>query len=369
MTTQNYTLATSQAGPDSPIQNKRQASVASVAVAMLAVAAGFTLPTAAHAQSSVTLYGLLDLSLDWSHSGSQSTYRMLSGAQTGSRFGLKGSEDIGGGNRINFTLENGFNLNNGTASDSTSIFNRQAWVGASGRWGEVRFGRQNSPLYVPLEGKFDATGASTIASGLNSFATLSVRASNALYYGTPDIAGFSAQAMLGLRDNTTTPRSGINNYHLTASYTRGPVDLGVGYQSVDSATNASTLKAFFGGGSYDFGTVRLYAGFHHAQQSDGSVDKNVYTVSGAYRFNPASTLALVYSHLDDRTPAARDADHLGLMYAYWLSKRTWLYASGAVLLNKGTSAYALAGSTTPGVAVAYPGADAQGVQIGVQHRF
>jgi predicted porin len=147
------------------------------------------------------------------------------------------------------------------------------------------------------------------------------------------------------------------------------VDLGVGFQSVDSATNASTLKAFFGGGSYDFGLVRLFAGFHHAQQSDGSVNKNVYTVSGAYRFNPASSLAIVYSHLDDRTPASRNADHLGAMYAYWLSKRTWLYASGAVLINKGKAAYALAGSTTPGVAVAYPGADAQGVQIGVQHRF
>lgn len=354
MKTQNHTLASSLAG---------------AASSALVVLATFAMPQTAAAQSSVTMYGLLDMSLDWSHSGNQSTYRVLSGAQTGSRFGFKGTEDIGGGNHVNFVLENGFNLNNGTMSDTTSIFNRQAWVGASGQWGEVRFGRQNSPLYVPLEGKFDATGASTIASGLNSFATLSVRASNAIYYGTPDIAGFTANAMLGLRDATTTPRSGVNNYHLTASYVRGPVDLGVGFQSVDSATNAATFKAFFGGGSYDFGRVKLYAAFHHAQQSDGTIDKNVYTASGLYKFDPASSLALVYTHLQDRTPAGHNADHVGLMYAYWLSKRTWVYASGAVLLNKGASSYVLAGSTTAGVAVAYPGADAQGVQVGIQHRF
>lgn len=107
----------------------------------------------------------------------------LSGAQTGARFGIRGSEEFGGGNRVNFVLENGFSLNDGAMIDSTALFNRQAWVGLSGHWGEVRVGRQNSPPYVPLEDKFDATGASTIVSGLNSFATLSVRASNAIYYG------------------------------------------------------------------------------------------------------------------------------------------------------------------------------------------
>ncbi|MBN3724167.1 porin [Burkholderia sp. Ac-20379] len=337
-----------------------------VVPALLACAA---VAPAAHAQSSVTIYGLLDMSIDWSHSGNRNTVRELSGAQTGSRFGIRGSEEIGGGNRVNFVLENGFSLNNGALIDSTALFNRQAWVGLSGRWGEVRVGRQNSPLYVPLEGKFDATGASTIASGLNSFATLSVRASNAIYYGTPDLYGFSAVAMLGLRDSSTHPSSGINNYHLTATYARGPVDLDVGFQSVDNAANSSTLKDFFGGGSYDFGKLRLYAGFHHAQQSDRSVDKNVYTVSGGYRVTQAGTLALVYTHLQDRTGGGLNADHVGAMGSYWLSKRTWVYASGAVLVNKGRSAYALTASTTPGVAVAYPGADAQGVEIGIQHRF
>ncbi|WP_321905631.1 porin [Paraburkholderia tropica] len=327
------------------------------------------IPSASHAQSSITLYGLLDMSLDWSHSGNRNTVRMLSGAQTGSRFGLRGTEDIGGGVHVNFDIENGFTLNNGAASDSTAIFNRQAWIGMSGAWGELRVGRQNSPLYVPLEGKFDATGASTIASGLNSFATLSVRASNAIYYGTPDLNGFSAQVMFGLRDSTTTPSSGVNNYHLTATYARGPVDLDVGFQSVDNATNSSTLKDFFGGGSYDFGRVRFYAAYHHAQQSDGSVDKNVFSVSAAYRFVAAGSLALTYSHLQDLTSAAMNADHVGLMASYWLSKQTWVYASGAVLINKGRSDYVLAASTTAGVAVAYPGADAQGIELGIQHRF
>jgi predicted porin len=332
-------------------------------------AAACLVATSAHAQSSVTVYGLLDLSMDYTHSGSQNTVRMLSGAQTGSRFGFRGTEDIGGGNHVNFVLENGFNLNNGTLSDSTSIFNRQAWIGMSGAWGEVRMGRQNSPLYVPLEGKFDASGASTIASGYNSFATLSVRASNGIFYQTPTFAGFSGNVLVGLRDSTTTPSSGINNYHVTATYINGPVDLDVGYQSVDNAANTSTLKALFVGGSYDFGTIKAYAGYHNAKQSNGTVDKNVYTVSGLYKINPYSAVALIYTALDDRTPADRNAQHIGLMGQYFISKRTWLYASAAVLLNRGQSSYALNGSTTAGVPVPYPGADVEGVQIGMQTRF
>ncbi|HYS66289.1 MAG TPA: porin [Paraburkholderia sp.] len=325
--------------------------------------------SSASAQSSVTLYGLLDLSLDATHAGNQTTYRMLSGTQTGSRFGIRGSEDLGGGNRLNFVLENGFNLTNGQASDSTAIFNRQAWLGFSGNWGEVRFGRQNSPLYVPLEGKFDATGVSTLASGFNSLATLSVRASNGIFYQTPTIAGLTAQVLVGLRDATTNPGSGINNYHVTLVYLNGPVDLDAGYQSVANASNSSTLRATFLGGSYNFGNVKAYAGFHNARQSDGSINKDVYTVSAAYRFSPLTSVALVYTTLNDRTSAAHDAEHVGVMLQHWLSRSTWLYASAAVLVNKGQSTYALAGSTTPGVPVPYPGADAEGIQLGMQHRF
>jgi predicted porin len=338
-------------------------------VKLLWCASALLAASAAHAQSSVTFYGLLDLSMDYTHAGNQNTVRMLSGAQTGSRFGIRGTEDIGGGNHVNFVLENGFNLANGQMSDPTAIFNRQAWVGMSGNWGEVRVGRQNSPLYVPLEGKFDATGTSTIASGFNSLATLSVRASNGIFYQTPTFAGLSGQVLVGLRDSSTRPQSGVNNYHITATYLNGPVDIDAGYQSVDNATNSSTLRALFAGGSYDFGTIKAYVGYNNARQSDDSVNKNVYTVSGSYRFNPFAAMSLVYTSLNDRTPAANNAQHIGLMGQYYVSKRTWFYVSAAVLLNRGRSTYALNGSTTAGVPVPYPGADVEGLQIGMQTRF
>lgn len=324
---------------------------------------------AALAQSSVTMYGLLDLSLDLTHSGSQTTWRMLSGAQTGSRWGIRGSEDIGGGNHVNFVLEDGFNLANGAASDSTAAFNRQAWIGLSGRWGEVRIGRQNSPLYVPLEGKFDATGVSTIAGGYNSFATLSVRTSNAIFYQAPSVAGLTVNALVGLRDATTTPSSGINNYQFTAIYRHGPGEFDAGWQSVANSTNTATLRALFVGGSWDFGPIVAYGGFHNARESDGSEDRDVWTVSGAYKLDPFTTAALVYTQLNDRTAAGHNAGHVGVMLSHWFSKRTWIYASGAVLLNKGKSTYELLASTTPGVPVAYPGADVEGLELGIQHRF
>lgn len=321
------------------------------------------------AQSSLTLYGLLDLSLDATHASSQTTYRILSGAQTGSRFGIRGMEDLGAGNHINFALENGFNLASGQASDTSSAFNRQAWVGLSGHWGEVRLGRQNSPLYVPLEGKFDASGTSTIASGLNSFATLSVRASNGIYYQTPTFMGLTAQALVSLRDSTTAPSNGVNSYHLTLSYVSGPIDAGAGYQRVDNYSSTNILRAGFIGGSYRFGNVKAYLGFHNARLSDGTINKNVYTASTSYAFSPATSVALVYSILSDHTTQDHDANHIGVMINYFLSVRTWVYASAAHLINKGTSRYALVASTTAGVPVPYAGADATGIELGLQHRF
>lgn len=333
-------------------------------VAACAIAAG-----AAQAQSQVAVYGLIDLSVDATRNGDSTTYRMLSGAQTGSRVGFRGSEDLGGGNRANFVLENGFLADSGAAATAGTLFNRQAWVGLSGAWGEVRVGRQNSPIYIPLEGKLDATGASTIASGLNSLATLSVRASDALSYQTPNVGGLSAQVLVGLREAASAGANGIGSTHTAVNYLKGPVDVSAGYQKVESADRLVTLRAGFAGASYDFGTVKAFLGYHDARQSDNSVRKRVYTTSAAYRFTPATSASLVYTRLNDRTANGHDADHIGLMGQHWLSKQTLTYVSIAKLRNRHGATYALAASTSPGIAPDRPGASLEGIQVGLQKRF
>ena len=147
-------------------------------------------PSLAWAQASVTLYGVIDTSIEITNPGAGWAARMDSGAYRGSRIGLRGSEPIGGGTNMLFVLENGFGATNGTLDTAGTLFNRQAWIGAGGPWGEMRVGRQYSPIYIPFKGGIDAFGAGTIASGLNNFSKITPYASNAITYLSPKIAGF-----------------------------------------------------------------------------------------------------------------------------------------------------------------------------------
>jgi predicted porin len=165
--------------------------------ALVFCACGFAAPDSG---GFVSLYGVLDTSIEVTDPGSGWAARMDSGAYRGSRFGLRGEEPIGGDTAIVFTLENGFGSADGTFQSPGVLFNRQAWIGARGPWGEVRFGRQYSPIYIPFKGDLDAFGAGTIASGLNNLSKITPYANNALTYLSPVIGGFNATLMMATRD-------------------------------------------------------------------------------------------------------------------------------------------------------------------------
>ena len=121
---------------------------------LLAGAALVTLTGTAHAQSSVTLYGLIDAGLTYTNSqisgtgsGGHSNWQMTSGSVQYSRWGLRGAEDLGGGLKAIFTLESGFNVNNGQLSSNNRLFNRQAFVGLTSReYGTLTLGRQTDDM-------------------------------------------------------------------------------------------------------------------------------------------------------------------------------------------------------------------------------
>ncbi|NPT61874.1 porin, partial [Paraburkholderia elongata] len=130
---------------------------------ILAAALLGVLANTAHAQSSVTLYGLIDVGITYTNSqltshGGHSNVQETSGAVDGSRWGLRGAEDLGGGLKAIFTLENGFNVNNGTFGQGGREFGRQAFVGLSSTdYGTVTFGRQYSSM-VDYVGPLALTG-------------------------------------------------------------------------------------------------------------------------------------------------------------------------------------------------------------------
>jgi predicted porin len=323
----------------------------------------------AHADGGVTLYGIMDSSVEISNVGNGTVVRMDSGGLLASRIGLRGTEDIGGGNHINFVLEQGISTTDGKPTDPTRAFSRQAWVGASGAWGEVRFGRQNSPLYVPLSGRFDAFTFATIASGLDSFQSYDVRNDNSVFYQTPTIHGLTAQVMVSLRSQSTAPSNGIESYHFAAEYVQGPVDFGIGYQKVANDAGTADFKAIFAGGSYGFGPLRIFGVYTHQSQTDGTIEKDVVTTSASYFLTPASMVSAGYAYVHDKTQAAKNADQIGLMYWYFLSKRTTLYAAASFLDNRSRGTYTMNGASTVGIPVAYAGATARGLQLGIQQRF
>jgi len=320
----------------------------------------------AHAQSSVTVYGIVDTFVQYVNTGGGYTAAMNSSGQYGSRIGFRGSEDIGGGNKIDFDLENGFNSNDGTFATAGSIFNRQAWVGASSKWGSVRAGRQNSLLFLN-EGRLDAFGGATQASGINNLSIYTYRTSNTISYFSPRFAGLQVAGYIGLGDAGGF-RSGGSNYQFSVTYDNQAVSAVYAMQGVRNANATSTERSTFAGGSYDFGAVRLYAAYTSATWDDMHINIRSYEVSGRWSFSPFAFVALGYTFLRDRN-GSNDAAQYSAMLNYALSKRTNIYTAISWLDNRGTAQYRLAGAATAGLPLAYPGATAKGVQLGVVQTF
>ena len=234
-------------------------------------------------------------------------------------------------------------------------------------WGEVRVGLQNSPVYIPVTGVLDAFSVNTLASGLDSFLSISPRQNNAITYLSPDFHGLTGQVMVSLRDANTKPDNGIAAYNLAVEYSRGSLNSAIGYQRVTNFVGSSTLNALFAGANYAFGPLRVFAAYHNAKIT-GLVDKDVYALSASYQFSVSTMLSFGGAHAHDRSGMGNGGDQVGLMYWYFVSKSTTLYASAAFLDNHNHATFTINGAPV-GIPVAYPGADPRGIQLGIQHRF
>jgi len=243
----------------------------------------------AHAQSSVTLYGLIDEGFNYTtNSGGHSGYQMLSGDTAGSRWGLKGAEDLGGGLSAVFKLENGFNLNTGAFGENGQEFGRQAYVGlASKTYGTLTFGRQYSPT-IDLWSGFTATGATIGDFAAHPFdndnADYDYRINNSIKYITPTYAGFTGEALYGFSNQA----GGFANnrvYSAAGSYAMGQFSAAVAYQRMD-AGNTSTSGAVAGDGIF-------------TAQAQQDIDAGV-----KWTFGNKANIGLAYSHVTTNNPTA-----------------------------------------------------------------
>ncbi|VCU69447.1 Outer membrane porin protein precursor [Pigmentiphaga humi] len=339
-----------------------------IAAALLTGFAG-----AAHAQSNVTLYGIVDMGYVYDKSdGSSGTSKLDSGALGSSRFGLRGTEDLGNGLKANFQLENGFKADTGDMGTANTLFDRASWVGVSGSFGEVRLGRQDSLGFNWFRGAVNPFGNSYLQG--QSATIFNVRGpadrfSNSAFYYSPKFSGF--QGGVGYSFNTsageTTGNDGDNSaYSLGLRYNAGPLLAVLTYEQQNGADNTpaqADIKNLQLGAVYDFGMVKLHAGYgqiRNANYAQNAKKQNAYLIGVSVPFG-ASTVLATYQRVDNANLNAGKADKdiggFSVAYNYALSKRTTLYA----LFNQYSDIVTRVDNGQLG--------DRRQFAVGVQHKF
>jgi predicted porin len=347
--------------------------------------------SAAHAQSTVTLYGIIDTAIDISNQGNGTLVRQTSGGMQGSRWGLTGKEDLGGGWKAIFTLENGFNANTGTAGQGGLLFGRQAFAGFTGPAGTLTFGRQYSPefwaftyndaFYGGLPGglsDFYRTRANgTVVNMMNAYAT-AARTNNSVVYKTPTLYGLTATVMYGVGGVAGSFKDG-QTLSGWLNYTLGGFAFNGSYLRFVTTDGSGDLIAWTVGGTYTIGPAQIFAGYSKDTDTTANtpaatapkVQFSLANLGLKYQITPALTAEAQVVHVintSDGITSSQNAwiEAIGLQYA--LSKRTSLYASYGQVQNKGGSTYSLGGAVYAGGA-ATPNSTGRTLQLGMRHAF
>lgn len=365
---------------------------------LTAICAAVVASAPAMAQSSVTLYGVLDTFVGYQNAkiGGKSTSLTVLGnnGEMTSRWGLRGTEDIGNGYRINFALESGFDPGTGALQNSYRFFDRQAWVGVGGGFGELRFGRQNSPMFI-YSGNMDAFSAATYASGYNNFAAWLARVDNDIAWLSPKFYGTQGELHYSVGGKPGT-LAGNAVYQAGVQTTQGPVYLALAYLNAANATASNRVQEFMAGGNLDYGWGRIYVGYFRGNDVVSATTGNAlsnpagkydpavgpvgntrgdwhstYSLSADYRISPFLSVGAGAAYMKDSSSLDNDAFQYGAIVNYDLSKGTRLYATVSELKNYGTAQFKMAGASitagsflTPG-----PGQSQFGAQVGIRHLF
>lgn len=361
-----------------------------------ALALAMGLPLAATAQSSVTLFGVIDAGYASLHNqGAGRNSGLVSGGSSTSRIGLRGTEDLGGGMSASFWLEG--QLNNdvgGGATQSAGLdFARRSTVSLSGPFGELRLGRDIVPtayahlMYDPTGNRgliaIDLTAASLGGVAMPSGGPL--RNSNTVNYFLPATLGGwygHVQYAFGEKASGTTALGGSRNGNYLGArggYKKGPLDISVAlgqYAQLVRAGAAGDYTIANIGASYDFGFIKPMGLFQRERMdATGTAARFEFDTLALGLIAPAgrgNVLATVAKY-DNRTAGSNNSYYkFGLGYVYPLSKRTSLYAQGAVIDNKGTGTMVLNGMSSS-VAVPSagmtPGGRSTGYALGIKHMF
>jgi predicted porin len=306
----------------------------------LLVIAGCGIATGACAQSTLTIYGNLDLGVSKLNNGDSTLTGLPTGLigtpgvwslrpSTSNRIGFRGTEDLGGGWRTGFSIEHRIASDTGgTQFGQTGFWGGHSWVGLGNPlYGEVRLGRQFVPAhYVAAAGDpwaFDYNVGG--AYGFTKAGSTYTYAANSVGYKSPDFGGLTGEVVVGAREGGTAVNPANNpgrTWSAALIYNKSPLYVGLGYNNVRTEGPVKNEFAVFTA-SYDFGLVKPI--FSYSVGKPSTVRTNRSYLIGAIMPLGAGRLKAVVARLD---PAGGDNNttKFGLGYEYFLSKRTSLHA-------------------------------------------
>lgn len=330
-----------------------------------ALAAAATLGGAAHAQSSVNVFGIVDVSLKSVSNGGVNAVQMSSDGMLNSRLGFRADEDLGGGMKAGMWLETAMNPDTGTINASGKFWHRRTTVSLSGAFGELRLGRDLNPSFYNLSifDPFTTCGVGSgfnLATNLGSGAATLLRTDNALAYLLPSsLGGFYGHFMVA-------PSEGVPGNRYTGGrvgYQNGPWNTAIAYAKTATAT-ADDFKVFNAGASYDAGFAKFMVLFNDAKY--GTRKQANWELGVVAPVSPVGRVRASYQHANASGGGtdANDAKQIAVGYIHNLSKRTSLYGTYSHLNNDGAARFAV---STPPTAVA--GGSSKGFEVGIMHAF
>jgi predicted porin len=339
---------------------------------LLALAALTAFAGVASAQSSVTLFGVVDANARNVKNGSQSIKSLSTDGNASSRLGFRGVEDMGGGLRAGFWIEGALAPDTGNAAGMN--WQRRSTVSLLGGFGELRLGRDYTPTFWNHT-VFDPFGTNGVGSQtnlmttqgtgsvFNAGATTLVRANNSIGYFLPSgLGGLYGQAMVAAGEGTP----GNKYIGGRLGYAAGPVNVAFAYGKTE-ITGSNDQTAWNVGASFNMGFMTLF-GQYHSYKIDTPNRTQKNTLIGANVPVGAGTLKASYGKVESNG-TDRDATQAAFGYVYDLSKRTALYTHFSRVSNKAGARFVASGSgpTLPASATASPAST--GYEFGIRHSF
>lgn len=383
---------------------------------LLALALPGALALSAHAQSSVTLYGVIDTGLAYTNNqGGHSSWQETSASTENTVYGLKGSEDLGGGLHAIFKLENGFNLNNGSLFNVGDAFGEQAYVGVqSAPFGTVLLGRQFdtvNDVLGPISAAGNGYGGNLSAHPFNNdnLAADSPSINNAVKFTSNTYGGFTVEGMYAF-SNKAGGFANNRAYGFGATYAHGPLNLAAGYLQLNNAgggvsgTNqngavalndgsadfvAQRQRIWGTGGNYTFGPATVGLLWTHSQIDNiasvfaggdgyaplgGGLRLDNYEVNARYLLTPSLSLAGAYtftngSYGNGGANASPEWNQFTLQTDYTLSKRTDAYIEGVYQHVHGAATGSVLGDATINTLSPSATGTQVAVTVGLRHQF